>query len=137
MSSPFNQLGLIRDRFSGTHPRKEEYSNKVDMRVILNTQFPVPSSQFPVMRVPSSQFPVPSNKFQSTSHKSPIPSSTPLYYLDIRERSLSPCSKSHVPNSRNERAMGNLENHRRLSASVYGSLPHSGANESVFLITPK
>ena len=29
--------------------------------------------------------------------------------------------------------MGNLENHRRLSASVYGSLPHPGANESVFL----
>ena len=36
----------------------------------------------------NAQFAVPSNKFQATSHKSPIPSSTPLYYLDLKERSL-------------------------------------------------
>ncbi len=40
--------------------------------------------------------------------------------------------RNSVPRSWNGTAMGNLENHRRLSASVYGSLPNPGANESVF-----
>ncbi len=38
-----------------------------------------------------------SSKSQVTSPQSPIPSSTPLYYLDIGEILKIPSSKSHVP----------------------------------------
>ncbi len=80
------------------------------------------------LSVPCFQFPLSSSKSKAPSNEFPIPSSTPLSYLDIRERSL----RSLVLRSGNGTAMGNLENHRRLSASVYSSLPNPGANESVF-----
>ncbi len=76
-----------------------------------------------------------SSKSQVTSHKSPIPN--PKFYPLILSRHQGeilkiPCSKFQVPRSKNGRAMENLENHRLLSASVYGSLPNPGGNESVF-----
>ena len=77
------------------------------------------SSQFTIH---SSQFPVPSNKSQV-----PNPKFYPLIFSQHQEEILK------MPRSGNGTAMGNLENHRRLSASVYGSLPHPGANESVLL----
>ena len=82
------------------------------MRVNSNTQFPSFQFQSSKSQVPKQQ--VLNPKF--------------LYYLDIRERSL----RSLVPRSGNGTVMGNLENHRRLSASVYGSLPNPGANELFF-----
>ena len=88
------------------------------------TRHPAPGTRHPAPapQIISSQFP---------SSKSQVPSSLgcpPLSYLDFRERSL----RSLVLRSGNGTAMGNLENHQRLSASVYSSLPHPGANESVF-----
>ena len=66
------------------HLFKKSLDNEVDMRVILNTQFPVPSSQFPVpssqFPVPSSQFPVPSSQFPVPSNKSQSQFTNPKFY---------------------------------------------------------
>ena len=94
------------------------------MRVNLispKSQVPSPKSQ-----VPSPKSQVPSLRSQGPNFKSQVPSpnctgslgSTPLCYLDLRERSLRflvPSSNFQVPNSVNERARGNLENHGSLS----------------------
>ena len=94
-----------------------------------------PKSQVPS---PKSQVPSPKSiRFQGPNFKFQVPNSnctgslgsTPLCYLDLRERSLRflvPSSKFQVPNSGNGRARGNLQNHE--SQSFFRSFFHQEIN---------